>query len=282
MEIQNLILFLEENSRSLNQNFKIAKKLGSPDSVHDLRIAIKRLNALVQLINSNKSSNYILTRNFAQLKRLFKAAGSLRDFQVLEELLLNYSKTFSSISKIISAQFQNNKYNAQKEFLVFINNYDHFDLNRVLKCIIKHIQKLENDLLEIHIQNICQNNMLKLMKYSIPDSKEYNLHSARKVVKNFAYWQEMEYNESTQNNYSYEKLKEAGRYLGNWHDRMVLYNFLISSKKKGQIKTKNLKPILIQVKNEMNEFKDQYFTLYKNIISGPVIIKPQTQTNNSA
>jgi CHAD domain-containing protein len=279
MEIQNLQLFLDENCKSLKQNFRIAKKMSSPDSIHDLRVAIKRLNALVQLISYRKNSNYRLKRNFAYLKRLFKAAGPLRDLQVLEELFVNFGESFGSISDIMPDQFHIDKKKAERDFLIFAKKYNQFKFNRLFKNIGIQIQNMENKLLNIQIQNIRQSHLLMLKNFSNPDSDVYNLHSARKIVKDFAYWLEMEDKETTQNNDRFLQQKEAGRYLGNWHDRMVLYNFLLSGKKNGLIKTKILKPIIIQVKKEMKEFKEQYFSLYENIISEEVneVAKPQTK-----
>lgn len=59
--------------------------------------------------------------------------------------------------------------------------------------------------------------------------------------------------------------KDAGRCLGDWHDRLVLQKFLNDWKNSHDSDFGNIEPILSQVSDEKNNFKEQYFSIIPSI-----------------
>jgi CHAD domain-containing protein len=74
-----------ERQRAIKALFDQARKLFSVDAVHDLRVEIKRLRALFNLIQWINPGFQAKTE-MKDIRRLFKAAGRLRDIHVQQEL----------------------------------------------------------------------------------------------------------------------------------------------------------------------------------------------------
>ena len=182
MSKQRISNFFRLNSELFNKNYVDAVKLASADSIHDLRVSYKRLNALVSLLNFDNSSNYRIRKNFKHLKRVFKAAASLRDFQVLEDLIVHYQQYKDLQLGKISAYIKKLKEESLKEFLSNAKDFNSLAISRLFGIIENHLKNLDEFQVEEQFSAFKNQHVLLLEKFSDPLSDKYNLHSANKFA----------------------------------------------------------------------------------------------------
>lgn len=73
--------YYEERVANIGKHYRLALELGAVESIHDLRVEIKRLRAFVKF--AAKLAPTLKTRKvLSEARKLFKAAGAVRDIQV--------------------------------------------------------------------------------------------------------------------------------------------------------------------------------------------------------
>ncbi|MFO7732679.1 MAG: CHAD domain-containing protein [Candidatus Aminicenantes bacterium] len=75
--------FYERQALYFHDRYTTASKFQTSDAVHDMRVALKRLRAFFNLLEA-VNPFFRAERSFAPARRLFRAAGKLRNLQVLQ------------------------------------------------------------------------------------------------------------------------------------------------------------------------------------------------------
>ncbi len=265
MKIQNIVDFFKQNSEMFKLNYSNAIKLANADALHDLRVSIKRINTLTKMLNYRKSANYRLKKSFYSLEFIFKIAAPVRDFQVLADLLIKYQiESNLGFEKLIS-NVNDIKIIAIKKFFFCAKKINYLKVLRFFKIIEHRLKLLSEKELQDQMAGFKSNHMILLSEYSNPESKTYNLHSARKVIKDLGYLMEMSeiVNDDLRNQFAI--YKDAGRCLGDWHDRLVLQKFLNDWSNSHHSDIGNLDIIIKQVSDEKTALREQYFSILQAI-----------------
>ena len=76
----------------IETNSEAAKAGLDVDVLHDLRVVIKRLKALYEVLDPISDGRFDSKSNFADVHFLFKEVGKLRDIQVLKALFAFFAK----------------------------------------------------------------------------------------------------------------------------------------------------------------------------------------------
>ncbi|MFN8254608.1 MAG: CHAD domain-containing protein [Bacteroidales bacterium] len=266
------------NSGLLKSNLKEAIKTAEVEAIHNMRVSIKRLNTLLLLLNSGKTPYLRLNGNFDYLKAIFKSSGYLRDLQVMQNLVINHehfsvNPGFEQFLSILKRE----ENTAIKKFNSFSESIDLLKLSRILNLIHFHIANLQENGLDETIQRLKWKQFKKLRNFSNSNSQKYNLHSARKVIKKLVYIAEMTAgNDALQDNQQ-KLLKEAGRCLGEWHDRLVFCNFLQSLNKQNLKVEIEFKSVLNDLFLEKNVIKEEYIRLLAEIMQPEVLLISSTR-----
>jgi CHAD domain-containing protein len=85
--------FYERQAAYFRDRYATASKFQTSDAIHDMRVGLKRLRAFFNLIEA-VNPFYRAERSFAPARRLFRAAGKLRNLQVLEARARQAAKDF--------------------------------------------------------------------------------------------------------------------------------------------------------------------------------------------
>ncbi|MDI1303474.1 MAG: CHAD domain-containing protein [bacterium] len=202
---KSAILFLLEKQQ----------KSFTPDTFHTLRIEIKKLNALLDLINFC-FKNFRRKKTFKPFKLIFCQAGKVRNLQVEETLLEDYF-AFNFIT-----QYRNDlKKNLAKElhiFFIIINDYCAKELKKrcceINSFLAKTSKKKAN-----HFMNKKRTKIKKLLRQKA--LKKEQMHTLRKRLKKYQYNQKsLNY---AKKNKLISKKNTLPELLGEWHDyRMVI------------------------------------------------------------
>lgn len=81
--------YLKKRESTINCLLETQQQYYTPDTIHTLRVELKRLNALFNMINYC-TKGFKKKKNFKPFKRIFRQAGKVRELQIEQSLLEEY------------------------------------------------------------------------------------------------------------------------------------------------------------------------------------------------
>ncbi|WP_187696208.1 CHAD domain-containing protein, partial [Xanthovirga aplysinae] len=84
---KNLLKYYQLQNQKLQENLTKVKENFDEEALHDLRVSIKKIKALYELMDCLLEKEYFISKKFLPYKNLFKAAGKLRDIHVQQGLI---------------------------------------------------------------------------------------------------------------------------------------------------------------------------------------------------
>src|SRR5687767_13053545 len=81
--------FVYQQFRSLIMHLKNWHLSNEPETLHQVRVDIKKIKATLSVINGSKK-DFKLNKHFQPLHQIFRNAGAIRDSDVLTRLLLQH------------------------------------------------------------------------------------------------------------------------------------------------------------------------------------------------
>ncbi|MFP4021105.1 MAG: CHAD domain-containing protein [Halanaerobium sp.] len=240
----------KKKRKNYNQEFKKLKKGDrSEDTIHNARVAARRLNALLETISiiSNSPADKKLKR---KIKNSRNKLGGTRDIQITKNFLINNKEDLINFDFDLFEDFY---HQAQKESLKeaeqFIKNFKRKKMNRKLKKVV-----------EKYFKNSPQKISLANIFHKIKDEKELILsefdllnrndkssfHQLRKDLKKLRYKLEI-LNEINVGDYNIDNYKQFQDDLGQIQDIVVIKEILNDRSKAAKSKNDLIK---------LNEFLD--------------------------
>lgn len=225
---------LEERKKTFLHNYELVLQSPLPDPVHDLRVSIRRLNAIISLIEKLSQSSQLEIKN--ELKNLMQPLGVLRDVQVRMEWLKKLECDGSPAGRTIIEELE-----TQEKRLIS-------SLPEQLKSsAIEEIEKLDSlsvvDNLtrfinsEGSLPQLCHNEIVRLLAKFERREKRFHetdsvrdLHRARIAFKRFRYTIEIFY--PFYPDFDAKELNSFQTKLGDFHDLDLLVNWLKSREEK--------------------------------------------------
>ena len=218
MEDENLIVEnWQQQVKIFTQNLTICRKRPTGDSVHDLRVAIKRMRSyllLKQRLNGDKWED-----QFSNTSALFKSFGRLRDFDMSLTLTRQYGhKELSSF--ILFKQYLSTNRNLARHLAKQVAiKYNEHDLNSPDEQFRLSGIEIQNEKV---CEKIIQLSREKIEKVrSLNDHFEENAHEIRKVLKIVYYWLKICPEEVANNIINLKELDKVLNNLGNWQDHFI-------------------------------------------------------------
>jgi len=242
---------------------KFEKKFGrsfrhrKPDDIHQLRVTIKKLKALVHLLESASHAPDVGIMN-KSFEKIFKAAGKVRDSEVGLALLGQLEKeqqvTLGRHKRILSDK----KKKALEEYRDFCEDVK----VNVHPSKAKKIHRLFSSGISIlgmkHYLVGQIKDLIQLMEEKNAGYRQ--LHELRKVLKEYVYNAGLINDCMLQNNVMsrhIEALREKGDQLGRLHDRVLMLGIIGKSREQKGFSFTELKKFrLISSRLERNLEKD--------------------------
>lgn len=203
----------------------------SEKNVHKLRVIIKKWKALAKLLVSIDPHSD--TKKWLEpIKKVFKEAGKLRDFQIQAEIVI--SKYKKDKKKIIAESFQKQAEELAHRFRTFESQFSLIAYRQGLKESIEHIRGLPIDLVYKRINQYFKRNTKELLRLNIAcQQKRDLLHAYRIQLKSF-YYNLIFILESKKQTALFEEqialLDEFLDVIGVWHDHAILILLLQSER----------------------------------------------------
>lgn len=221
---------------------KTSKDQGVED-IHQLRVAIKKIRALLSLIELAGNGEFQKKEHFDLFKNLFRKAGKVREIQVNLSLIKKIDQRKSKLYVEYLIELQNHSMEElMNELLVF-------DLKK-LKSLNAQMLSKANEISPEHLTEkstpFISSKFQKIKKLRDKIKKDQKLHKIRIHLK--AVVELVEYLPYNKENKSLKKeIKRLNQLIGDWHDNIVLLNTInqyhktINSDKKNKQLVKRLK-----------------------------------------
>lgn len=216
MQEENLILktWLQQKKIFI-ENLIISRKRPTKDSVHDLRVAVKKMRSYLRL---NEEFTKVEWRSsFSEIRDLFKCFGRLRDFDMSLELCrkqerqwqisLPAFKEYLSVNRSLTRRWVKQaagKFNEQQSIFNF--QFSFFDGLPVAEASAK--------IIAVSAEKIKKTKRLKKHFYK-------NAHEIRKQLKDVLYWLKICPKELLENSADVKHLDSTLKYLGAWQDQYI-------------------------------------------------------------
>lgn len=211
--------------KEYNALFRLALKGAKEEPVHELRVRIKRLNALFVFLDE---ANIYRKRNgffFRLLKDFFKSAGNLRDIQILISLVDNYRNQLTEDIAEYENYLNNKKNIASAGFFKKSAEYPRKQQIQVKKEIIDSVRKTEDDQLSQKSFAFISTRLNRIEKYLLHSDTVQYLHKIRQTLKELRFFIEIYHSSSEQSlidENDYNEIKEIENIIGGWNDRAIL------------------------------------------------------------
>lgn len=231
--------------KSLFQHLKEFKKSKDVETLHDIRVNVKRIKAILQLLKFS-DSDFKAHKAFIPFRTIFRRAGEIRDPEVHAGLLLKFNVT--GVKKLGSDK---------NSILTFIK--DIAALKENARVQIKKIKSMARKVSRKDLKKFLerQEKEIRSRLYPKPEMKE--IHKVRKAMKSLVYLAEIDSLIPKKTIAFYHKMEAA---IGEFHDQQVVLGML-SDAPKGEDDT-NRKIILRECRDSSERIKKLSQKFYKS------------------
>ena len=228
--------FLETQLQLFKGHFLITQASMDEEAIHQMRVAIKRIRTIQKLKKHINFPTIIDEEQYKTIKTIFADSGRLRDLQIQQSLLNNYSKKLKFSYSELSGHLKNRETELTNRLNKTISNTD---FSRFLEIPepaesmddLDDKTDLENESLDFLKKKI--DNIRKLI-FTL-DQDKY-VHDLRKQVKQLFFilqFLKNHFPKSLVSGHSLKTLKVVGEKIGDWNDRdvfLVMLNAYIAEK----------------------------------------------------
>jgi len=240
-----LTQYAEKRFSRLQHLLESVKDPDDPEILHQIRLEIKKVKALLGLIHFNYPT-LNTHKIYIPLRTIFRKAGKVREPWVMENLLSSYGidpvlyktvlppkKSVHSLRKRVSVYLKNLK-RAEKKIRKKINRIDKEDLRKYLK---KHEQELAKKL--------------------FPEFDSATLHHSRKLIKEILYLSTIRKKKKQLPCF----FSESADLIGEWNDKQVIIQLLKKSGLPHSDVTQKLKQVSEKELLTLTKLVTDYYTL---------------------
>jgi CHAD domain-containing protein len=255
------VKYINKLYREYNTQFKFAVKGAREQTVHNLRVLIKRFNALFAFLDEAGIYKKDSQLFFYQLKQFFKSAGNLRDIQVKKSLVMIYRNAHELELQEYETYLINRENTAKTGFFNKSSHYPKSGQTQAKKTIISAIQSFKQEELSIQAKSYILKRLRIIEKYLFKNNINKYLHKIRQTLKQLRYFIEIAQvctDPNPMEEVDFNEIKEVEDILGSWNDRSVLrqdmerYN-MYKQKLGGGLSDPDISRLLIIIEDDMKK-----------------------------
>ena len=192
----------------------LAENKEANDHIHQIRVHIKKLNAILSLIGNEQLTSVILREGF---KKVFSICGEIRNNQIILDQILKLSPANTKM-----VQYLRQKILMGTKMLVSVRNALILKLELAIKLGLPYLKTVPDKIIESSYQ-ITLAELLLLLHYQ---EKTRDLHDARKLIKNLIYPAAfLNKNLSRKFKPLHDTLGVLQEQIGTWHDLYITLDY---------------------------------------------------------
>jgi CHAD domain-containing protein len=222
-----IIQYLSYYFDHFKNNLEKAKSDYDDEAIHQYRVAIKRIRSVFRAINKLYPGNILADELLVPLREMFKAGGAVRDEQVQLELVIQVEETYQMSFPLIKDHYNRRIENSTEAFRLRSRFFDRKIMETFQPETRNALIQLDENDLQSRLYAWIDQSMEKLRHRRFRASDPYKLHRFRTRFKELSYLVELVYGSKLQPNIdkaTYQKLKNFGQELGDWHDHFQLWS----------------------------------------------------------
>ena len=231
--MQALLTKFDDNCfNSLIENLSLVRNEPTMEGVHTLRLSIKRIRALLKLLDQDTSTYG--SEVVKQIDGLFRYSGELRDIQVQSILLESYRERVGGVVDLFQKEIFQESKRIKKQFKIQVQSINHFDLVLINQRLDNCIEALSDETLDgncIKKVDVLLNQICQMYSESQEDK---NLHRIRIKLKELLYFISILKKGKIKIKYDIilnKRLNSLQQKLGDWHDLELLLNRIVRIEK---------------------------------------------------
>lgn len=255
-EFVDLERYFAKRVKKIEGFLKIEREALVQETIHELRVEIKKINALLDLLTKVKK-DFPVQKYSKPFNRLFKKAGKLRSIQV-EFNLINSHFTENTNSNYLH-ELHEIKHQRRVEFEEFIGDNLLKALDSAKKKIMRYLRKVRRRDI-VRYFNTREREVIDLLKKKL--FKEQNLHLIRKDFKQF--YLNIKNITPYKIDIGWAKILDL---MGEWHDRQVAFDQLLKAIYSSELtaaEMERLQKIKSELLVEKNNLYEQVIAAYAN------------------
>ncbi len=230
----NIYTYNKKIEENFVENYKKISKSISVEGIHNMRLSVKRLRALLgflDFMNEKPKTKKLLKR----IRKLYRSAGALRDIQIQTNILKSYKKYLRDDYNLYVKQLNEKKGKARKKLKQSLHEFDINDFIKIRKRIEKSFKNIEKHRIIEGSSQMFQNRLEEIEKLSFTITDDSVLHLIRKYMKEMIYIRDSIGDNSffLQNSNKMQLFSELEVKLGKWHDLTVFIDHFLLFKNKG-------------------------------------------------
>lgn len=220
-----IVNYFQTQQAIVISNLELAKGTHDIEALHDLRVGVKRLKALYQILEPISDGIFEYKVHFEDIRNLFKTVGALRDLQVQSQLFANYAESIPESEVIGFYQYLQQCHEKEAKIIdVALHRFNPEVMNDSLKDIALFLdQKSDKKGIKQVLKHL-KKRLKQIEKLRKIKHDEEKIHEMRTRVKQVVYIVEVMKLMAPDLEIlpNFDLVKKAGESLGLWHDHVVL------------------------------------------------------------
>jgi CHAD domain-containing protein len=257
MKVKQETKYLDKEWAQMNAHLKLFLETGDQEALHQFRVQIKKLRAMLDLFE-NTSKQHNLLKQFKPVRKIFKYAGNIRDaytnLQLSAKYELNNEGFASGQQRIIEEGTSEFRQQGKKHLK---------NIKAAYKQLTKQLSKIDDNL----IAEYYKNKLTQIAAGMAISNFNEDMHTNRKLIKILVYNHKLADSalEGVINfNVSYlDKLQHA---IGDWHDNVVAASLFASPEL-------NDKPVVTKINRKNAGIKRRISALSGDFLSKATTIE---------
>jgi CHAD domain-containing protein len=223
----SILSYLGKYLEHFRLNLEKAMEEYDPEAIHEYRVSVKRIRAIIRALDRAYDYPLFSGKIIQPLRLMFKAGGTIRDDQVQIELVENIENDSGHAFPLIKAYYYKRIENQRDSFFLKSIDFEYESIDLISTQIENILDPLDDIILETNLYNNLHESMEKLKRKRYDLENPVKLHRFRTRFKSNSYVAEMIYQSKYSHKISktvYNRMKNFGQELGNWHDYYNLWS----------------------------------------------------------
>ncbi len=258
--------YYEEHTASFFKNFSKTHKRFGVEDIHQLRVDIKKLRAILQFLEFISKGEFNTNEHFNLFSTLFKDAGKVRTMQVnlflineIDQNIISTFKEYMHLRQLKAIPKLNRK----------LSYFDSFELNELNNSLLVYVKNFSDNEIQEKSEIYISDKTEKIQKLRLkPDDKKlhkirFHTKEMKEIFRIINAIQPEDECLQFENN-----LKRFNEIIGNWHDNVVLINSMVKFNRKAQesAQSEQLTELIEYLEQKNSDTKAKVIDNLNNII----------------
>lgn len=239
--------YVGKRASNLKSLLVSAKYSDDPEILHQIRLEIKRLKAVLGLLHF-EDTGFAAHKTFIPLRKIFREAGKIREPIELRKHLTRFAAD-TAIVKLIRMPSSKILQNFKKNISGFVK-----EVKKVERKVLKRSKRIDQKMMEKYLVSLDKT----IKKDLYPKLNPFTLHGTRKIIKELIYLSPL--SKERRNIPSF--FTETANTIGLWHDKQLVLQLLMPNPAANKEAIQKLQESCDQELHHLDRMVSNYYALH--------------------